>query len=114
MAQKKDPVDQVSGLLRTLGETADEVAGALRANGCRGFRGGNSPNPVIRYLYRRFDDGTLDLVYGPSLAEYEPEALVLHLSDGRREELILPAPVKEFLTNFDLGLYPELQLPERI
>jgi hypothetical protein len=115
MSQEKNPLDQLSHILLALGQTADEVAGVLRASGCRGFRNGSFPSPVIRYAYRKFDAGSLELVYSAVLkpdnsTALEPNKLYLYLLDANREEMRLPAAVAEFLARFDEGSYPDLNL----
>jgi hypothetical protein len=110
MLQDKDPVEQVASLLRSLGQTAEEVATVLRTHRCRGFRYGSLPNPVIRYVYRKFDDGSLTLVYGPP--QMKPELLCLRVLDGQTKEIRLPAAVAAFLADFDDGLYPDLSFPQ--
>ncbi|MDB5309989.1 MAG: hypothetical protein JWO38_4191 [Gemmataceae bacterium] len=108
MPQDKNPADQLTRILAAMGTTADRVAEVLRANGCRGFRTGNFPSPVIRYAYRWFDDGNLVLVY--SAQGWKPDRLYLYRLDGRREEVLLPAAVAEFLALFDGGVYSDLDL----
>lgn len=108
MPPNKDPLRDLSPILATLGQTPDEVAEVLRANGCRGFQSGNYPSPVIRYVYRQFDEGTLVLVYShPTL---KPSKLLLYTLDGRTLEVLLPVPVADFLALFDDGAYPDLDL----
>jgi hypothetical protein len=111
MAQKKDPAEQVTSLLLTLGGTADEVAARLRAHGCRGFRCGSMPCPVIRYVYRDFDDGSLTLIYEPA-PEMEPRPgyFDLRLPTGQCNKVVIPTPVATFLSRFDDGAYPDLDL----
>jgi hypothetical protein len=108
MSQDKNPLDDLCRILGTLGQTPDQVAEELRANGCRGFRTGSLPSPVIRYVYRRFDEGSLVLVSSPPLAR--PEKLYLYTLDGKRQEIPLPAAVAEFLALLDDGAYPDLDL----
>jgi hypothetical protein len=108
MARDKNPLDQLTRVLIGLGDTPELVAAALRASGCRGFRHGYFPSPVIRYAYRRFDEGGLTLVYSPP--EMRPAKLYLDRLDGNREELPLPPAVAEFLARFDEGVYPDLDL----
>jgi hypothetical protein len=107
MPQDKNPRDQLANILATLGQTPDGVAQVLRASGCRGYRCGSLPSPVIRFAYRRFDAGRLELVYS---APGKPGRLYLYQKDGNREELPLPTAIAEFLALFDAGAYPDLDL----
>lgn len=107
MAQDNNPLDQLCGVLAALGQTPGQVAEVLRASGCRGYRLGYIPSPVIRFAYRRFDEGSLVLVYA---APGKPDRLYLYNHQGVREELPLPAPVANFLAKFDEGMYPDLDL----
>ena len=109
MPHGKDSVQEVSRILTRLGQSPDEVARELRASGCRGFRTGSLPSPVIRYVYRRFDEGSLVLVYSLS-SFFKPDKLYLYTANGEREEIPLPAAVAEFLALFDTGAYPDLDL----
>jgi hypothetical protein len=111
MPHDKNPLDQLSRILTALGKNPDQVAEALRSSKCGGKRYGNFPSPVIRYVYRYFDDGTLELVYSvvptaPALVS----KLYLYRLDGSREEVCLPAAIREFLDLFDQGAYPDLEL----
>lgn len=46
----------------------------------------------------------------PVYSDWKPDRLCLHRLDGSREEVPLPAAVVEFLTLFDDGAYPDLDL----
>jgi hypothetical protein len=109
MPQDKDPLDLLSSILAALGKAPDEVAEVLRASGCRGYRSGYFPSPIIRFAYRRFDAGSLELVYS---APRKPERLYLYKHDGIRAELPLLDPVAQFLALFDEGAFPDLDLGE--
>jgi hypothetical protein len=109
----KDRAAEVARILATLGESADQVADVLRVSGCRGFRRGNFPSPVVRYVYRWFDDGQLVLVHSPPEAHDllpRPDRFYLYLLDGKREEVAVPAAVAEFLVRFDAGAFADLEL----
>jgi len=107
MPRDNNPLDQLSSILAALGPTPDGVAEALRTSGCRGYRCGGFPSPVIRFAYRRFDTGSLVLVYS---APGKPSSLYLYTHDSIREELPLPSAVAEFLARFDAGAYPDLDM----
>lgn len=111
MRQDKDLIDDLTRIFAAMGQTADQVAETLRAHGCRGYHCGNSPCPVFRYVYRKFDDGQLVLQYDIYSQALKPSKLCLYPADGeRRVEMPLPAAIAEFLARFDDGLYPDLDL----
>jgi len=116
MPKDKNPVKELSEILASMGKTGDDVATFLRANNCRGFMLGKGgfPNPLIRYLYRRFDDGVLYLNALPPLMGWGRwGTLILHRIDGRREEIALPVAITEFLELFQEGEFPDLELRDR-
>lgn len=111
MPKDKNPIEELNRILASMGKTGDDVAAFLRANSCRGFmRGGGFPNPPVRYLYRRFDDGVLHL---SALTPSRWGTLVLHRIDGRFEEIALPVAIAEFLELFQEGEFPDLELRDR-
>ena len=94
----------VNRLLQSLGNTADEVAAALRAKGVRGAPNTiRHLNPIVRCVQAeieaRCDIGVVDT------------KLTLRFPDGRHEEVTIPQPVKQFLDAFNQGQYPDLVLP---
>jgi hypothetical protein len=108
MTHEKNSAQEISRILAGLGRTPSEVAQVLRANGCRGFRTGSFPSPVIRYVYRRFDEGSLVLVYSAMLLK--PDKFYLYTLDDEHKEIPLPDAVAEFLALFDAEAYPELDM----
>jgi hypothetical protein len=111
MPEKKSPTDQVSEILVALGDTPDQVAGTLRANGCRGYRIGNFPSPLQRYLYRHFDGGAILLIH--SVSDMAPDCIQLCLAKGGSAPIPLPSAVKGFLAAFGKGKYPDLELNQK-
>jgi hypothetical protein len=107
MPRDENPLEQLARIFAALGRTPDHVAEALRAGGCRGFRFGYFPSPVVRYAYRWFDDGQLVMCHS---APRTWGKLYLYRLDRSREEMPLPGPVAEFLDLFDMGAYPDLDL----
>jgi hypothetical protein len=101
------PDPQVSNLLAELGNTPDGVAEVLQLSECRGHRYGYFPSPIIRFAYRRFDAGRLELVY---TSPDKPGTLYLFTPDGIREDIPLPTAVADFLALFDAGAYSDLDL----
>jgi hypothetical protein len=92
-------------LLDDLGHDADAVANALRSQEIRGIRHAvRQLNPICRYIQKNAVGITQATIRSKEL-------LVLTFSDERRQELQLPAGVKDFLVAFDRGAYPDLILP---
>ncbi len=97
---------ELGAMLKELGETPDEVATALKANGIRGVRNAaRFLNPIVRYAQGQVmvDALGLDVMQGDTLR------LIFH--DGRKEETPLPPTVRKFLDAFNVGKYPDLELP---
>ena len=92
-------------MLEELGNTADEVAAALRQRGIKGVRNTvRFLNPVVRYAHT----GLVD-VYGIDLIQGDRLRIVF--ANGRAEEVAVPEPVQRFLDNFHRGQYPDLEMP---
>lgn len=92
-------------MLDELGNTADEVAVALRQRGIKGVRNTvRFLNPVVRYAHTRLAD-----VYGIDLIQGDRLRIVF--ANGRAEEVAVPEPVRHFLDNFHRGQYPDLEMP---
>jgi hypothetical protein len=92
-------------MLEELGNTADEVAAALRMTGIKGIRNTvRFLNPVVRYAHTRRDG-----VYGIDLIQ--GDRLRIIFANGQVEEIPVPDPVRHFLDNFHRGQYPDLEMP---
>jgi len=92
-------------LLDDLGHDADAVANTLRSQEIKGIRNAvRQLNPICRYIQKAAVGVTQATITSREL-------LVLTYSDERRQELQLPAAVKDFLAAFDRGAYPDLILP---
>src|SRR4051812_9007480 len=99
-------VETVSRLLAELGQTPDEVAESLRAEGVQGLRNAaRFMNPVVRWVMRgaELSPAHVDLTQGDRLSVRPP--------GGGRAEVPLPPAVHQFLAEFDGGKYPDLELP---
>jgi hypothetical protein len=83
--------------LAELGNTADEIAVALIAKGMRGHRKIGTCCPIATYLGSTFD---------------APEVTENSIAIGRLEEPWIHTPhhVVEFITRFDDGEWPELDI----
>jgi len=92
-------------LLDDLGQDADAVADTLRSQEIKGIRNAvRQLNPICRYIRKNAVGITQATIRSKEL-------LVLTFSDERRQEVQLPAPVRDFLAAFDQGAYPDLTLP---
>ncbi len=94
----------VDHLLQSLGNTADEVAAALRAKGVRGSLNTiRQLNPIARFVQTELGV--------PCDIRVVDSKLTIRFPDGRHHDVVLPQPVKDFLDAFNQGRYPELVLP---
>ena len=87
------------------------VRTAIRSRTCSGHKKSRVSvtlsaklNPICRYIQAN----ALGVMQA---ALRDGEALVVTFSDERREEVSLPAAVKDFLIAFNAGAYPDLLLP---
>lgn len=100
MSQSSD----VAKLLQDLGQTAAEVALALKLKGIQGVRHTvRTLNPIVRYIESQLaDTWNANLVQGNTLS--------MNFRDGRQATVVLPESVTQFLDAFNRGAYPELEL----
>jgi hypothetical protein len=101
-----DPITDLHAVLVQLGSCGDEVADALRANRVQGVRNtARFLNPVVRYVKQAlgYRELAADMITDSTLR--------LHI---RGQEVQLPESVMQFLTAFNRGAYPDLELPEEI
>src|SRR5689334_7244929 len=101
-----DQANELTGILNSMGETADAVAATLRAASTKGVRNTvRFLNPVIRYcqVRLRHEEYALDLI--------QQDILRMLLPNGRKVEVRLPQPVKDYLDAFHRGQFPDLELP---
>ena len=92
-------------MFERLGQSPEEVAATLKAEGIRGVRNTvRFLNPVVRYAKGRLDGvAELDLISG--------DRLRIVFATGEVNEVAVPAPVQQFLEAFHQGKYPDLELP---
>jgi hypothetical protein len=91
-------------MLRSLGNTADEVASAMRAKGVRGVPNTiRHLNPIARYV-----QGQVDSACNIHVVD---NTLTIRFRDGREQEIAIPPAVRDFLDSFNRGQYPDLLLP---
>lgn len=88
--------------IQTLGETPESVMTALREKGIKGYRQMAGDCPVARYLKAM---GFAHVTVASTASCYlNPEC---HNADETHH---LPAGVKQWITDFDSGKYPEFHL----
>jgi hypothetical protein len=91
-------------MLDALGNTADEVASALRAKGVQGVPNTvRYLNPIVRYVKGQLGDAQTVYVIG--------DLLTIHFLDGHQQQKTIPPAVRDFLDAFNRGQYPDLYLP---
>lgn len=104
--------DLIRRLLQSLGRTADEIAESLRQAGIRGVRGAACRCPIYEWLDRALDrhapSGTcmfIDQVGG--MIEFRVHRCGDDYAWG---SMNVSTPVREFITAFDEGAYPDLEV----
>src|SRR2546423_12872165 len=98
-------MSHLTNLIAALGPTPDEIANTLRAKGIQGVRNtARFLNPMVRYVQRMIKVDAL------SVDVMTPGAIRMKMN-GHEEVAVLPKPVAEFLDAFNVGKYPELELP---
>lgn len=92
----------VEELIAELPGTPDEIAAHLRELGIKGVKDDSRSCPIASYLIfllgARPDDF---MVCGPCAHWYE---------DLRYHDPVLPLHIRSFITRFDLGYYPDLEV----
>lgn len=88
----------ISGFLKELGDTSDEVARSLEERRISGVKGWGGSCPIYNYLKSRGCN-----VY------FVEEGMII---DGSYGYTFTTAPVKEFIRRFDKGEFPELELKD--
>jgi len=120
---KADRAESLKKILCKLGSTCDEVYTELKRTGCRGdplTQGWQ--HPLVRYIYRKFDDGRVELAmsnltHPTRVSRADNGALLLPIDairidciDGKSQCIPLPGPVQDFFCKFRSGHYPDLVL----
>lgn len=85
--------------LMALGATTKDIVAKLKAEGVKGQRHSSTCCPIAQYM-ERFEAGPL--VLGQHMT----------FGSGLRLRVNLPWSVRNFVEDFDLGLYPELEEPK--
>ena len=97
--------DKVERLLQDLGDTPETVAAYLEGQGITGHRQHAFACPISRYLSR---------VTGLAMVSATPATTALYGGDGRGPVIVLlPSPVRVFISQFDHGSYETLRTPPR-
>ena len=97
--------NDVANVLQGLGNSADEVATALKVAGTRGVRNTvRLLNPIVRFVEAQVrDTWNLNIISGDTLS--------MNFRSGGKGKVALPEAVKQFLHAFNHGAYAELELP---
>jgi hypothetical protein len=102
--QRVSEESMVTRILQSLGNSADDVAAALRAKGVRGAPNTiRHLNPIARYVQNE--------ISGPCDIRVVDPTLTIRFPDGRHQDVTMPPPVTQFLDAFNQGQYPDLLLP---
>ena len=100
-----EPPVKLSDYLNSLGTTSEEVAQSLRRAGIKGVRVSTCACPILKAIYDALPD------YWPGLKIYgKPPSYHASLGDSQICDPALPAAVIAFISDFDLGKYPDLEL----
>jgi hypothetical protein len=110
MSELRQLKQRTTGLLKGLGSTADEVAESLGRSGVEGVPKSNRSCAVARYVTAVMggEPGVRSVAVGPC-------SLVVNLvrpEDARpagRLLVQLPKPVRQFVSAFDAGQFPDLE-----
>lgn len=100
---------KVSEYLKSLGNTADEVAASLRQQGVKGLKESKCKCPIINAIYKACPD------YWPGLMIINGRKYEGHwwyyatLDDDQIIDPQLPQPVMDFIGEFNQGKYSDLE-----
>lgn len=93
-----------SSVLEQLGSTPDQVAASLKSHGITGVRNTvRLLNPIVRFVQTQVTDYR-------DIDVQTTGQLRVTLPDGRKTVSPLPQTVIDFLTAFNRGGYPELEM----
>lgn len=92
-------VNQIYEALVALGSVPDEVARKLLEEGCQGTRASICSCPVAKFVLKL--TGARDVIVRSRL-------ITIFFDKGRKEYLEPPLPVRELMTQFDIGSFQEL------
>lgn len=108
MSTKEACLDCIRGALAALGAGPHEWAAALCGLGCRGERGASHSCPLAVYLTRALAGSGLD-----ARASVTEARATAHWAGGRCAALEHPG-LHDFVTRFDFGHYPQLELAREL
>lgn len=94
--------DEVREYLLSLGDTPDQVAQTLQAQGIKGRRGSSCFCPLAVALNNRYGESAQAFVSHTDVMLYDgPESANNYL-------VVNPLQIADFVEAFDRGIYPEL------
>lgn len=100
---------KLSDYLKSLGNTADEVAESLRRQGIKGIKASTCKCPILNAIYTAIPDywSGLRIVNGSKYGDHW--SYYASLDDDQICDPTLPQPVMDFIGKFDEGGYPDLE-----
>ncbi len=101
---------KLSDYLNSLGATSEEVAESLRRAGIKGVRVSICACPILNAIYAAIPDYWSGLkIYGRPAENGAPPRYHATLGDSQICDPHLPEAVAAFISDFDLGKYPDLE-----
>jgi hypothetical protein len=99
---------RISDCLKSLGNTADEVAESLRKQGIKGIVASSCHCPILNAIYTACPDywSGLRIINGSKHGDHW--SYTATLNDCQITDPTLPQPVMDFIGEFDSGKYPDL------
>jgi hypothetical protein len=101
---------RIGDYLKSLGNTADEVAESLREQGIKGVKLSKCHCPILNAIYKACPDywSGLRIVNGNKCGDHWHYSA--SLDDCQIMDPSLPQPVMDFIGEFDSGKYPDLEV----
>lgn len=99
----------VKEYLKSLGDTAEQVAESLRSHGVKGVVASKCHCPILNAIYKACPDywSGLEIVNGSKNGDHWYYTATL--DDAQIMDPDLPQPVMDFIGEFDSGKYPDLE-----
>lgn len=100
---------KISEYLKSLGNTSEEVANSLRAQGIKGIKLSARRCPILNAIYKSCPDYwyKLKIIGGSKIGENWHYSA--SLGDSQIMDPMLPQAVSNFIGDFDCGKYPDLR-----
>ncbi len=102
---------EINEYLSSLGNSADEVAEALRKQGVKGKRGSKCSCPILKGIYKACPNYWTGLeIRSGQVRDDGSWYYHASLNDSQIVDPTLPQPVMNFIGGFDSGKYPDLEV----